>query len=76
MVAVQVTDVRNGAGDALAVHAHQHAQHAVRRGVLRPQVKQHLIRATLDALQARRGHHAGGVDARFCGGSGHATLLV
>ena len=46
--AVQVADVRSDLGDDLAVGPQHQAQHAVRAGVLRPHVDQHLVGANVE----------------------------
>ena len=46
--AVQVAEVRRDLGDDLAVGAQHEPQHAVRAGVLRPHVDEHLVGADVE----------------------------
>src|SRR4029079_3409189 len=50
--AVEVAEVRLRAGDELAVAAHQDAHHAVRGGVLRPEVHFEVGRADVEEVLA------------------------
>ena len=81
VAAVHVADDRVGRDDALAVEAHHEAQRAVGRGVLRPEVQDHVAGVELDVRPARRrggGRRAGlDLEARAASvGGAHGRHLI
>ena len=61
VAAMQITDVRVGLGDDLAVEFEHDAEHAVRGGMRRPHVQDHLLALHVPQFSsARRGGLRGG----------------
>ena len=64
--AVQVAEVRRDLGDDLAVGAQHEPQHAVRAGVLRPHVDEHLVGADVELDDGRVGDGTVAVAMKSC----------